>query len=144
LQQLNPQETAAEFIGRINAAAAGGQADPYALLDDDVRLFVNGTTPLSGWFRGPEQIEHILVSAARRRLTAFALELVEFVGQGPRFAARVIATGTTAADGPYNEGRATMGLVLEVRDGKIVEIKSFPDTMLIEMALFGRRYVPRD
>ncbi|MBV23579.1 MAG: hypothetical protein CMM21_00940 [Rhodospirillaceae bacterium] len=137
------RETVSDFIDRVNLAAAGEEADPYALLDDDVRVFVNGTTPLSGIFRGPVQVARILVSAAKRRVASFHMEMVEFVGAGPRLVARFILTGSTPGGAVFNEDRADMGIVFEVRDGKIVEIKAFPDTMLIEMALFGRKYVPR-
>ncbi|MDP6875097.1 MAG: nuclear transport factor 2 family protein [Alphaproteobacteria bacterium] len=136
-------KTVGEFIDRVNLAAAGQEADPYALLDDDVRVFINGTTPLSGIFRGPEQVARILVSAAKRRVASFHMELVEFVGAGPRLVVRVIVTGSTPGGTVFNEDRADLGIVFEVRDGKIVEIKAFPDTMLIEMALFGKKYVPR-
>jgi len=132
----------AEFIRCCDVAASGGNADPYALLADNVSVMVNGTTPLSGHFPGLNIVKAVLVDTAKDRVKRANVSLVEFVGTGQRVAALLKLTAETVDGKIYNEKGDSCGSVFEVKDGKITEILFFPDTTLIETVLYNRRYVP--
>ncbi len=47
---MSNKDIVREFIVRVNDAVKGGRMDPFELLHEDVRVLVNGTTPLSGYY----------------------------------------------------------------------------------------------
>lgn len=133
---------AEQFIEQVNNAIEGGAADPYTLLDDKVVVWILGTTPISGTYRGLNHVKHVLVSTAAKCVSHMRMEAKEFIGSGHRFAALVVVTGTTPAGEVYNEEKSTCGFVFEVQGGKITEIRAFLDTTQIETLLFDNEYVP--
>jgi ketosteroid isomerase-like protein len=136
------QDIIHEFIRRINVAAAGGDGDPYALLHGDVVVNVIGTTPISGIYRGVEQARHILVSTTAERLKSLHADVTEIIGSKGRYAVLVVISAETVNGKTYNEKDYADGLVFGIQDGKISEIRVFPDTTGIETALFNNAYVP--
>ncbi len=136
------QDVIREFVTRINVAAEGGDADPYELLDKGVVVDVFGTTPISGIYRGVEQVKHILISTSAERFECAQVEIQEFIGSKERVAALIVITGQSIKGQAYNEKSDPDGFVFNVRDGKITEIRAYPDTTLIETVLFNNAYVP--
>lgn len=126
-----------EFVARLNA---GG--DVWRLLSDRVVVTVNGTTPLSGRFEGVELVRGILIDSAKVVLATLRVETRELIGQGSRVAALLAVSGRTTAGASFNETGKLCGCAFSVNADRISEITFFPDTSLIEMALYGRRYVP--
>jgi len=105
-------------------------------------VVVNGTTPLSGRYPGIELIRGILLDTARKVIGDLDVSISELIGAGTRVAALLKVSGRTAAGVPFNEEGRLCGCVFAVREGLIEEITLFPDTSLIETALYRRRYVP--
>lgn len=137
------QQTISEFIARCDSRMSGGGGeDPCALLTGDVVVTVNGTTPISGRFPGLDIVRGILVDTVAERMQRINVSVEEFVGRGERVASLLKITGETKAGKTYNEKGEVCGCVFGVADGKINEIFLFPDTTLIEMVLFNRKYVP--
>ncbi len=137
------QETISKFVERCDDWMSGGDGpSPYDMITDDVVVTVNGTTPVSGRFPGLEIVKGVLVDTVDERLEKANVSVEEFVGQGPRVATLLKLTGETKKGKTYNEKNELCGCVFEVRDDKICEVFLFPDTTLIEMVLFNRKYVP--
>lgn len=130
-----------EFIARCNEACQGRKADPYALLDGDTRLWVNGSTCLSGDFANLDCIRNILVPTAKHRIHSLSVSIDEFVGTGSRLAAVLTITAKSIDDRTYNEERKPSGAVFTVANGKIREIRLYPNTMQIETVLYHRSFV---
>lgn len=131
-----------EFVERLNVAALGGTADPYSLLHDDIVVDVFGTTPISGVYRGLNQVRGILASTIVERFNRARVRIQELIGSGDRIAGLVVIYGISATGAAYNEKKDPDGFVFRLRRGKIIEIRAYPDTTLIEMALFDNVYTP--
>jgi ketosteroid isomerase-like protein len=143
MTQSASQKVISEFIERCDARMSGrGGADPCELLASNVVVTVNGTTPVSGRFPGLEIVKGILVDTVAERMLAINVSVEEFVGQGERVATLLKITGRTKQGRTYNEKGEVCGCVFEVKGGRVTEVFLFPDTTLIEMVLFNRKYVP--
>lgn len=140
-----------DFIARVNAAAAArpaageragpDAAGPFALLSPEVVVTINGTTPLSGRFVGLELLRGILLDSARVVIQSLDVEIRELIGKGARVAALLKLSGSTTEGVSFNEEGRVCSCVFSVTSGRIEEIALFPDTSLIEIALYRRRYV---
>jgi len=119
-----------------------GGADPWALLSEQAVVIVNGTTPLSGRYPGIALIRGILVDSAKNVIGSLSVGISEVIGTGARVAALLSLSGQSVAGAPFNEEGRLCGCVFAVRGGLIEEIILFPDTSLIEIALYQRKYVP--
>ena len=137
----SPQAIVQQFIDRVNIAVKNGKADPYELLSPDVLVTVIGFTPLSGNYHGRDQVQYVLGATLVDRFQEASVEMTEVIGSGARFAALGIISGVSTTGNDYNKARDTGGFVFEVIDGKITEIIAYPDTTLIETALYDNKYV---
>ena len=134
---LSPKDIVREFVARLNAGA-----DPWALLSEGVVVTINGTTPLYGRYPGVDLIRGILVDTARVVIASLTVNLNEMIGSGARIAALLNISGRTVAGAAFNVEGRPCGCVFSVTDGVIHEVVLFPDTSLIELALYRRRFVP--
>ena len=125
-----------DFVARVNAAEGA-----WPLLAPGAVVTINGTTPLSGRFPGVELIRGILVDTARVVIRSLAIEIDTLIGSGPRVAALLRISGHDRAGAAFNAEGRLCGCVFGVHDGQIEEINLFPDTSLIELALYRRRFV---
>jgi ketosteroid isomerase-like protein len=126
-----------DFVALLNAGA-----DARALLSERVIVTINGTTPLSGQFQGLELVCGILVDSAKVVISTLTVEIRELIGRGPGLAALLKISGRSTAGTPFNEEGRHCGCTFSVNGGRIEAITLFPDTSLIETALYRRRYVP--
>jgi ketosteroid isomerase-like protein len=131
------KEVVQAFIERLNAGA-----DPRALLAESAVVTINGTTPLSGRYPGVELIRGILLDSARVVIASLTVKVNEMIGTGSRVAALLNISGRTVAGAPFNADGRLCGCVFSVNGGVIQEVVLFPDTSLIEIVLYRRRYVP--
>jgi ketosteroid isomerase-like protein len=125
-----------DFVAGVNAAAVD-----WSLLAPDAVVTVNGTTPLSGRYPGIELIRGILVDTARGVIRRLEVEIDTLIGTGSRVAALLRVSGLTTDGRSFNSEGRLCGCVFGVRGKLIDEIVLFPDTSLIEIALYRRRYV---
>jgi len=135
------QQLVRDLIARINDAATGGAADPAELLASNVVVSVGGSTPISGVYRGKSQVMSILVPTTAVVMKKLHVEIKEFIGTAERLAALLIVTGESAGGKAFNDGKDTGGAVFGAKDGKIVDVRLYPDTTLIETVLFDNVYV---
>ena len=122
------------------AALSNGEADRVReLLHENVAWTIIGDTPVSRTFKGIDGFETDLLGEVFRQIDAEAgvkVDIVELIAEGDKVVAR--AQGQiTGKYGPYNN---TYCHVFTVRDGKIVEDMEYLDTLLIERALYGRKF----
>jgi hypothetical protein len=125
-----------ELVARIN-----GGGDAWALLSETAVVTVNGTTPLSGRYPGIALVRGILVDTARRVIASLEVRIDELIGSGVRVAALLRISGRNANGMPLNTEGRQCGCLFGIERGLIEEVILFPDTSLIEIALYGRRYV---
>ena len=133
----SPKGVVRGFVARLNSGA-----DPWALLSDGVVVTINGTTPLSGRYPGIDLIRGILVDTARVVIASLSVNINEMIGTGSRIAVLLNISGRTVAGAGFNEEGRVCGCVFSVNGGLIHEVVLFPDTSLMEIALYRRRYVP--
>ena len=133
----DPKSVVREFVARLNTGA-----DAWALLSETAVVTVNGTTPLSGRYPGMTLIRGILADSARNVVASLSVGIDTLIGTGARVAALLSLSGRTVAGTPFNTEGRLCGCVFAVNAGVIDEVILFPDTSLIEIALYGRRYVP--
>jgi ketosteroid isomerase-like protein len=125
-----------DFVTRVNAGEGA-----WALLAPEAVVTVNGTTPLSGRYPGVELIRGILVDTARVVIRSLTIDIDTLIGTGSRVAALLRISGSNRSGESFNADGRLCGCVFSVREGHIDEILLFPDTSLIELALYGRRFV---
>ena len=125
-----------EFVAHVNSAAGD-----WSLLAPDVVVTVNGTTPLSGRYTGIELVRGILVDTARTVIRTLEVEVDTLITTGSRVAALLRVSGVTVDGRSFNAEGRLCGCVFGIRGRVIDEVTLFPDTSLIEIALYRRRYV---
>ena len=125
-----------DFVANVIAAAGD-----WSLLAPDAIVTVNGTTPLSGRYPGVELVRGILVDTARVVIRTLRIDIDTLIATGPRVAALLRISGTDSDGRTFNAEGRLCGCVFGIRDRVIDEVVLFPDTSLVEMALYRRRYV---
>ena len=139
---MTPKEVVTEFIARCDRAASGGDADPWAVLTDDVRVNLPGKTILSGEYPNKEIVQNVLVASVAERITSAKVSISSLVAQGDRVAALVVTTGKTVDGQTYNPKGEVNGVTFGVKGDQIEEIVLFPDNTMIETVIMDRRYLP--
>jgi ketosteroid isomerase-like protein len=118
---------------------AGDFLGAFALLSDDVRYVVIGTTPASGTYTGRDEIINRL-GPALALLKNLKSTLKEVIVDGDR----VVGIVRGEAEGPYGHYiQDPCVFVLRVAGAEIVEILELIDTVMLETAVFGKKLVPR-
>lgn len=110
------------------------------LMHSDIAWTLIGNTPLSKTYRGHAGVEQGLLAAVGKVIDTRAgvgLAIIEMIGEGDKVVCRAQGT-VTGKHGPYNN---TYCHVFTVREGQIVEDIEYLDTLLIERALYGRKFV---
>ena len=131
-----PAALVREFVAHLNA-----RRGPWALMHEDAVVTVNGTTPLSGRYTGLRMIRGILLDTARDAIASLEVGVEQLITSGSRVAALLAVTGVSVRGVTFNAERHCCGCVFGVREGRIDEVIFYPDTSLIEIALYGRRFV---
>ena len=139
---MTPKEIVTEFIARCDLAASGGNADPWAMLIDDVQVSLPGKTIISGEYPNKEIVQNVLVASVAERITGANVSISSLVAQGNRVAALLVTTGETVDGQTYNPKREPNGVTFGVKGHQIEEIVLFPDNTMIETVIMGRRYLP--
>lgn len=117
-----------------DAGARGDLEAGLTLLADDVTWTNIDSTRFSGAFRGKQALIDDLLGPLFSRLKAgITSELEALTAEGDTVVAQTKGTAETHDGTPYNN---TYCQVFRVRDGKIVEVKEYMDTALVD-AVFG-------
>lgn len=119
--------------------AAGDAAAAFALFADDIVYELKGSTPVSGIYRGIEQIVNDFFTPWRRQIEgALVVTIDEMIAAGERVVALGRGAATTVYGLPYNNEYA---FVFTLRDGRISHVAEYLDTALVETAAYGKRLV---
>ncbi len=111
----------------------------FALFADDVVYHLKGSTPVSGTYRGKQSIAEDFFIPWRRQIDGDLVVTVdELIGEGERVVALGRGKAKTVFGLPYDNDYA---FVFRVRDGRIVEVIEYLDTVLVETAAYGRKLV---
>ncbi len=139
---MTAKDMVAAFIRNVDAALRGGDGDPWRFLHPDLRVWINGTTPLSGCYPGLDIVRSVLIDTAAGVIDGARVRLIDMVGSGHRVGALLEIRAQARAGRTYNEAGDPAGCLFIIRDDRISDIRLFPDTTQIETVLFGRQFVP--
>lgn len=126
-----------EFVEALNAIGRPGGRDPYGYLSGDIQVDIAGKTPISGTYRGLDQVRGILVSTLKRRLSGFSIKLVDAIAENESLAVKLVLSGVTLTQAKINPEGNICGAFVMTEKGKITSITLIPDTDEILSALFG-------
>lgn len=119
--------------------SAGNVDAAFALFSDDIVYDLKGTTPVSGVYRGLDNIINQFFVPWRKQIDGdLVVHIDELIGEGERVVALGYGEANTVFDRQYKNDYA---FIFTVKDGEICEIAEFLDTALVETAAYGRKLV---
>ena len=122
--------------------AAGDAEAAFALFDEDIVYDLKGTTPVSGVYRGLDQLVNEVFVPWRKQIDGpLVVHVTELIGEGERVVALGHGEAKTIFGLPYENDYA---FVFTVKHGRITHVEEFLDTALVETAAYGRRIVDGD
>ena len=118
--------------------AEGDAEAAFALFADDIVYELKGTTPVSGIYRGLDQIVNDFFVPWRKQIDGdLVVDVDELISEGDR----VVALGRGRAKTIFNQRYDNdYVFVFTVRDGLITSVSEYLDTALIETAAYGKRF----
>ena len=128
-----------QLITRWYEALAAGDFDTiFAMHHDDVVYNMIGNTPVSGRLHGKEACcNSMIAQKLLEKLVPgefqFAKRWTIVAAEGNRVVGLMQGGGPTRNGGNYEQ---TYCEIFTIRDGKIIEMHNFFDTVLVESALF--------
>ncbi|MGR8919860.1 MAG: nuclear transport factor 2 family protein [Gammaproteobacteria bacterium] len=124
----------------FDLVSAGDADGAFALFAEDIVYDLKGTTPVSGVYRGLEQIVNEFFVPWRKQIDGdLVVHIDELIGEGERVVALGHGEAKTVYGKPYNNDYA---FVFTVRDGRIHAVEEFLDTALVETAAYGKTLSP--
>jgi ketosteroid isomerase-like protein len=119
--------------------AAGEAEAAFALFADDIVYDLKGTTPVSGVYRGLDQIVNEFFVPWRKQIDGdLVVQVDEMIAEGERVVVLGRGAAKTVFGLRYDNDYA---FVFTVRDGRITQVVEFLDTALVETAAFGKTLV---
>ncbi len=132
----NPKAVVKEWFDKL---AVGDAEAAFGLFSPDCTYILQGTTPVSGTYKGLPAILNDFFAPWRTRIDGpLTLALDELIGEGERVVALARGSAKTVTGARYDNDYA---FVFRVREGRIVEVNEFLDTALVETAAYGRKLV---
>jgi len=124
------------FFGHISD---GDFEKATELLSDEMAWTLTGTTPLSGTYKPLSSVQENFLApfADMVKDGHIEMDLLETIADGDR----VVALLKGKAEGKYGDYNNTYCHVFRVKDGKVVDVTEFCDTVMIETALYGKKLV---
>jgi uncharacterized protein len=124
-------------IRYIEAARDGMSAVVRDSFAPDATWEYPGELPLSGTYRGVDEIVGTFLAGAGELMapgTQVTIELVGAIADGDQVAAEWTSRATSRNGTPYRNRNVG---IFTVRDGKIVSVREYTDTLHAARALFG-------
>ena len=124
-----------DLLRHVYTEVSAGNAQPLLdALADDIEWTIIGSTPLSGVYRGRQQVVEGLLRPLAARLTGpIRFTFDRFIAEGDDVVMLASAEATAVTGRPYNN---TYCIVATFLDGKIRRMTDYVDTELITNALF--------
>lgn len=117
--------------------AAGDAQAAFALFADDIVYDLKGTTPVSGVYRGLDQIVNEFFVPWRKQIDGdLVVHVDELIAEGERVVALGHGSAKTIHGQRYDNDYA---FVFTVRDGRITYVAEYLDTALVETAAYGKQ-----
>ena len=138
---ISSEQVVADFIERIDRLLQGAKREISDLLAPDATLEVIGSTPLSGIYRGGEEILNVFARTAMRRIASGSIRQLDSIAAGEEVGVFLLLRAVTPEGAVYNEQGDPSGCYFRTERGKIVEVRLFLDTTEVETKLYGRRFV---
>jgi hypothetical protein len=136
---MKTEESKAIVKTWFDKLAVGDAEAAFALFSQDCVYTLQGTTPVSGTYRGLPAIMSDFFGPWRTRIDGpLTLALHELIAEGERVVALALGSAKTVLGKRYENEYA---FAFRVRGGEIVEVNEFLDTVLVETAAYGRRLV---
>jgi ketosteroid isomerase-like protein len=117
---------------------SGDMQGSMAMLSPDVTYVMTGKTPISGTFRGMAEAVEKLMKPVFSKIQDLKLVPDEFIGEGDRVAVLAHGHARTSDGGTYENQYV---FVYGVRDGKIVAVAEYLDTVEVETKMFGKKII---
>lgn len=118
----------------FNAGNSGDMDACFALIADDIKWIVLGTTPLSGTYLGKQALMEKLLGPLFGRLKAgINMDVHQLVAEDDLVVAHARGKAETHEGRAYNN---TYCWIIRLDNGKFVELTEFADTALID-SVFG-------
>lgn len=114
-------------------------AEAFGLLADDATYRIIGTTDISVPFQGRAAVLAALVPALDSCPVPLKLTFKELIVEGDRAVGLASGKGVGPTGLPYEQPHYAM--VLRIRDGQIVSVEEYADTVAIEVAFMGKKLV---
>lgn len=116
---------------------SAGEADAaFALFADDIVYELKGTTPVSGVYRGLEEMVNDFFVPWRRQIDGELVVHVDaLIAEGDKVVVLAHGEAMTIHKLRYDNSYA---FVFSLRDGKITEVVEYLDTAMVETAAYGR------
>ena len=119
--------------------SAGEAEAAFALFADDIVYDLKGTTPVSGIYRGLDQLVNEFFVPWRKQIDGdLIVHVDEMIGDGERVVVLGHGEAMTVFKVPYNNDYA---FVFTVKAGKITQVVEFLDTAMVETAAYGKTLV---
>ncbi len=132
MQTVDNKQVVIDFY---EAAARGDMDTCFALIADDVSWTNIGSTKFSGSFEGKQALMENLLGPLFGQLKAGIASTIDaLIAEGDMVVALTQGQAETHEGTPYNN---TYCQVIRIADGKIVEVKEYMDTALVD-AVFGK------
>jgi uncharacterized protein len=131
-----PADPKSVVIRYIEAARDGMSAVIRDSFAADATWEYPGELPLSGTYRGVDEIVGTFLAGAAELMapgTQVTIELVGAIADGDRVAAEWTSRATSRNGTPYHNRNVG---IFTVRDGKIVSVREYTDTLHAAKALF--------
>lgn len=120
----------------FDCIAAGDAESAFALFASDIVYDLKGTTPVSGVYRGLDQIVNEFFVPWRKQIDGdLVVHISELIGEGERVVALGRGEAKTIHGLRYDNDYA---FVFTVKDGLITAVEEFLDTALVETAAYGK------
>lgn len=117
-----------------DAGNRGDMETCFGLIADDVTWTNIGSTRLSGFYSGKQEVMEKLLGPLFGQLKAgIAMQLEALIAEGEHVVVLAKGTAETHDGRPYNN---TYCQVMKIRDGKIAAVKEYFDTALTG-SIFG-------
>jgi uncharacterized protein len=125
-----------ELVRHIYTEVSKGNPKPlYEHMADDITWTIIGSTPLSGTFRGVEEVTSKLFAGLRDALDGpVSFTFDRFVAEGDTVVMEAHGSATTKTGRPYQNRYCVL---INVVDGKLRAIIDYVDTELVTNVLFS-------
>jgi ketosteroid isomerase-like protein len=127
-----------ELLERVYQEISNGNVQP--LLDslaDDITWTIIGSTPLSGVYRGRDEVTTKLLAGLRARLaTPVRFTIERLISEDDYVVMQANGHATTIDGLAYDN---TYCIIARITNGKLHELTDYVDTELITNSLFARR-----